>query len=58
MKKILFSAAVLMGAMGICVANYSNASATLPADHNTYIIKDTVPPDTTATPKDSTLLLK
>jgi|GEM_PF-4002693 len=57
MKKFLFSAAVLMGAMGICVANYSNASAKLPADHKTYIVKDTVPSDTTK-PKDSTLLLK
>lgn len=57
MKKFLFSAAVLMGAIGICVANSGNANAKLPADSKTYIIKDTVPSDTTK-PKDSTLLLK
>lgn len=57
MKKFLFSAAVIMGAMGIAVANSGNANAKLPTDHKTYIVKDTVPSDTTK-PKDSTLLLK
>jgi len=57
MKKFLFSAAVIMGAMGIAVANSNNASAKLPVDNRTYIVKDTVPSDTTK-PKDSTLLLK
>ena len=57
MKKFLFSATVLLGAMGICVANYSNTSAKLPMDNKTYIVKDTVPSDTTK-PVDSTLLLK
>lgn len=45
-----------MGAIGICVAN-SNSGSKLPLDNKTYIIKDTVPSDTTK-PKDSTLLLK
>lgn len=58
MKKFLFSAAVLMGAMGICIANSSDANAKLPAETQTYIIKDTVPGDTTTKPTDSTLLLK
>jgi hypothetical protein len=57
MKKFLFSATVLLGAIGICVANYSSASSNLPLDNKTYIVKDTVPSDTTK-PKDSTLLLK
>ncbi len=57
MKKFLFSATVIMGAMGIAVASTNNASAKLPTDHKTYIVKDTVPSDTTK-PKDSTLLLK
>jgi len=57
MKKLLFSAAVLVGAIGICVANYSNAGSKLPLNNHTYILKDTVPSDTTK-PKDSTLLLK
>ncbi len=56
MKKFLFSATVLLGAMGICVANYSNAGSKLPIDNKNYIVKDTVPSDTTK-PKDSTLLL-
>ena len=57
MKKLLFSAAVVMGAIGICVANYGNASSTLPLNNHTYIIKDTVPSDTTK-PKDSTVLFR
>jgi hypothetical protein len=49
---------VLLGALGICAANYGNTSAKLPVNNKTYtIIKDTVPSDTTK-PKDSTLLLK
>jgi hypothetical protein len=55
MKKLLFSAAVLLGAMGICVVNYSNANSSLPLNNHTYIVKDTVPSDTTK-PKDSTFL--
>lgn len=57
MKKFLFSAAVVMGAMGIFVANYSNAGSNLPIGNKNYIVKDTVPSDTTK-PKDSTFLLK
>lgn len=57
MKKILLSAVVLMGAMGICVSNFAGTASTVPANHQTYIVKDTVPSDTTK-PKDSTLLLK
>lgn len=57
MKKFLFSVTVLLGAAGICVANYSNTSSKLPLDNKTYILKDTVPSDTTK-PVDSTLLLK
>jgi len=57
MKKFLFSVTVVLGALGICAANYGNASSKLPADHRTYILKDTVPTDTTK-PKDSTFLLK
>jgi hypothetical protein len=55
MKKILFSAAVVMGTIGICVANFSSTGSKLPLDNHKYIIKDTVPSDTTK-PKDSTLL--
>lgn len=57
MKKLLFSLTVVMGALGICAANYGNASAKLPVNNKTYFVKDTVPSDTTK-PKDSTLLLK
>lgn len=56
MKKFLFSVTVLMGALGICAANYGSATAKLPVNNKTYIVKDTVPSDTTK-PKDSTLLL-
>jgi len=55
MKKLLFSAAVLMGVMGICVANYGNANSNLPVNHTTYIVTDTVPSDTTK-PVDSSFL--
>ncbi len=55
MKKFLFSVTVLLGALGICAANYGGATAKLPVN-KTCIIKDTVPSDTTK-PKDSTLLL-
>ena len=55
MKKVLFSAAVLMGVMGICVANYGNASSTLPVNDNVYAVTDTVPSDTTK-PVDSSFL--
>lgn len=46
-----------MGALGICVANFGNTASARPLDNKTYILKDTVPSDTTK-PKDSTLLLK
>jgi len=56
MKKFLFSAAVVMSTVGICVANFSNTGSKLPLNnHTSYIAKDTVPSDTTR-PKDSTLL--
>ena len=57
MKKLLFSAAVVLGLTGICVANFSNAGPNLPLNNHTYIIKDTVPSDTTK-PKDSTVLFR
>ena len=57
MKKLLFSAAVVMGAIGICVANYGNANSNLPLNNHNYIVKDTVPTDTTK-PKDSTVLFR
>ena len=44
-----------MGTIGICVANFSSTGSKLPLDNHKYIIKDTVPSDTTK-PKDSTLL--
>lgn len=56
MKKILFSAVVLMGAVGICVSNFSSTNAQVPASKTTYILKDTTPTDTTK--KDSAFLLK
>ncbi|MFT4155575.1 hypothetical protein [Parafilimonas sp.] len=55
MKKILFSAAVVMSAMGIAVAN-SNNSAKLPVDNKAYILNDTTPSDTTK--PDSSFSLK
>jgi hypothetical protein len=56
MKKFLFSAAVVMSTIGICVANFSSTGSKLPLNnHTSYIAKDTVPSDTTK-PKDSTLL--
>jgi hypothetical protein len=57
MKKILLSAVVVMGALGICVSNFGNTASARPLNNHTYILKDTVPSDTTK-PKDSTLLLK
>ncbi|MFT4155577.1 hypothetical protein [Parafilimonas sp.] len=57
MKKFLFSAAVVMSAMGIAVAN-SNNSAKLPVDNKAYILNDTTPSDTTTTKPDSSFLLK
>jgi len=57
MKKVLLSAGVLMGVLGICVSNFGNTASARPLDNKTYILKDTVPSDTTK-PKDSTLLLK
>ncbi len=57
MKKLLFSATVVLGTLSICAANYGNTNAKLPVNNRAYIIKDTVPSDTTK-PKDSTLLLK
>ena len=57
MKKLLFSAVVLLGAMGICISNFGSTSAQVPAGNHSYILKDTVPTDTTK-PKDSTLLLR
>jgi hypothetical protein len=57
MKKLLFSAVVLLGAMGICVSNFGSTGSQVPAGNHSYILKDTVPTDTTK-PKDSTLLLR
>jgi hypothetical protein len=57
MKKFLFSAVVLLGAMGICIANFGSTGSQVPAGNRSYIVKDTVPTDTTK-PKDSTLLLR
>ena len=57
MKKLLFSAAIAMSAIGICVANFNNASANVPAHRTSYVVRDTVPSDTTK-PKDSTLLIR
>jgi hypothetical protein len=57
MKKLLFSAVVLLGAMGICISNFGSTGSQLPAGNHNYIVKDTVPSDTTK-PKDSTLLLR
>ena len=63
MKKFLFSAAIVMGAMGIAVAS-SNHNATRPVDNKVYILNDTTPSDTTPSdtsttqPTDSSFLLK
>jgi hypothetical protein len=54
MKKVLFSTAVLLGTIGICISNSGTTNAQVPAGNHQYIIKDTVPSDTTK-PKDSTL---
>ena len=55
MKKVLFSLTAALGIIGICLANSGASTAQVPADHHTYIVKDTVPSDTTK-PTDSTLL--
>jgi len=55
MKKLLFSTVVLLGALGICVSNFGNTGSSVPANNHTYILKDTVPSDTTK-PKDSSFL--
>jgi len=57
MKKLLFSTVVLLGALGICMTNFGSTGSQLPAGNHTYIVKDTVPTDTTK-PKDSTLLFR
>jgi len=57
MKKILFSATIVMSTIGICVANFNSSKAVTPVNHNSYIVRDTVPSDTTK-PNDSTLLIK
>jgi hypothetical protein len=49
MKKILFSAAVLLGAIGICVSNTDNSIAQAPAGKAVYILNDTTPTDTMTT---------
>jgi len=60
MKKFLFSAAVVMSAMGIAVASSNHAM--LPVDNKVYIANDTTPTDTvpsdTTQPTDSSFLLK
>ena len=55
MKKVLFSAAVALGIIGISVSNFGTSNAQVPTTNHSYIVKDTVPSDTTK-PKDSTLL--
>ena len=55
MKKVLFSAAVALGIIGISVSNFGTTNAQVPTSNHSYIVKDTVPSDTTK-PKDSTLL--
>jgi hypothetical protein len=54
MKKVLFSLTVALGMIGIAVANSGATKAPAPTDHHNYIVKDTVPSDTTK-PTDSTL---
>ncbi len=53
MKKVLFSAAVALGIIGISVSNSGTTNAQVPSANHNYIVKDTVPSDTTQ-PKDST----
>ena len=53
MKKILFSIAVALGVIGISVSNFGTSNAQVPTSNHSYIVKDTVPSDTTY-PKDST----
>jgi hypothetical protein len=55
MKKLLFSAVALLGALSICVSNFGNTGSSLPAGNHSYITRDTVPSDTTK-PKDSSFL--
>lgn len=56
MKKVLFSLAVVLGLAGIAVANSGATKAQVPAsNHSSYILKDTVPSDTTK-PKDSSFM--
>lgn len=54
MKKVLFSTTVLLAAIGICIANSGTTNAQVPSGNHQYIVKDTVPSDTTQ-PKDSAL---
>lgn len=53
MKKVLFSAAIILGATGICISNLTTTNAQAPVRSNHFVIKDTVPTDTTMK-KDST----
>jgi hypothetical protein len=53
MKKILFSVAVALGVVGISVSNFGTSNAQVPTSNHSYIVRDTVPSDTTQ-PKDST----
>ncbi|MEO8711000.1 MAG: hypothetical protein ABI405_02695 [Parafilimonas sp.] len=55
MKKLLLSTVVLLGAMGICVTNFGRTSTHTPLTNHSYIVKDTVPSDTTK-PMDSSFL--
>lgn len=52
MKKVLFVTTIVLGAIGIGIANSGNTTKQIPAANHSYIIKDTVPSDTTK-PKDS-----
>ena len=54
MKKFLFSAAVVMSAMGIAIA--SSNHATLPVDNKVYVANDTTPSDTTPSDTSTTQL--
>ena len=56
MKKILLSAVVALSTLGICIANSGTSNAQV-SKKTSYVVRDTVPSDTTK-PKDSTLLLK
>ena len=55
MKKVLFSAAVVLGAIAVSVSNFGTSNAQVPTTNHSYILKDTVPSDTTK-PKDSSLV--